>query len=348
MTGSLTRREFLKLVGLSFAGVFIPIGEPDSFPALQRQITDAPMMGRVTRRSIDVRSQPDPASPRLYKAERDTLLHLLEEVSSSTGPPDNPRWYRLSQGYVHSAHIQRVEQAHLNIPLRQIPQTGLLAEVTVPYTQTIFTNRRNQTLKLYRLYYQSVHWITALVEGPDGSPWYRLSDERLRVHYDAPAAHLRPLPTAEFEPYAAANPEMPRHIEVSLADQMLFAYEGDQLVFHTRISSGRRYMETPTGEFVINRKYPSKHMGDGGLTSNPNAYELVGVPWVSFFHTTGVAFHGTFWHDNFGTPMSQGCVNMRNEDARWLFRWSSPAYPTDLDFHNGRKLAAAGTRVIVR
>jgi lipoprotein-anchoring transpeptidase ErfK/SrfK len=42
---------------------------------------------------------------------------------------------------------------------------------------------------------------------------------------------------------------------------------------------------------------------------------------VCFFHTTGVSFHGTYWHDNFGAPMSQGCVNMRIADARWLFRW---------------------------
>lgn len=348
MAKSLTRKEFLKLMGLSFAGAFIPIGEPDFFPDLQNQTTSATMMGRVTRRTVDIRSKPDPASSRLYKAERDTLLPILEEVLSLVGPPENPRWYRLSQGYVHSAHIQRVDQAHLNTPLMKIPEAGLLAEVTVPYTQTNYTNRKKQTVKLYRLYYQSVHWITALVEGPDGAPWYRLSDEWLRVQYDVPAAHLRPLPAAEFKPFAAPNPDISRQIEVSLDDQMLFAYEGYQIVFQAQISSGRRYMETPTGEFMVNRKCPSKHMGDGGLTSNPNAYELVGVPWVSFFHTTGVAFHGTFWHDNFGTPMSQGCVNMRNEDARWLFRWCSPAYPTNLGFKAGRKLTATGTRVIIR
>lgn len=51
---------------------------------------------------------------------------------------------------------------------------------------------------------------------------------------------------------------------------------------------------------------------------------LAGVPWCSFFTTEGHAFHGTYWHDDFGTRHSHGCVNMKNEDARWLFRWSRP------------------------
>jgi hypothetical protein len=66
-------------------------------------------------------------------------------------------------------------------------------------------------------------------------------------------------------------------------------------------------------------------MGDGNLASDIEAYELVGVPWTSFFTMTGYAFHGTYWHDNFGVPMSRGCVNMRPDDAKWLFRWSTPA-----------------------
>jgi lipoprotein-anchoring transpeptidase ErfK/SrfK len=72
-------------------------------------------------------------------------------------------------------------------------------------------------------------------------------------------------------------------------------------------------------------------MGDGRMTSEIDAYELPGVPWVSFFeHMTGVAFHGTYWHDNFGSRMSHGCVNMRVEDAKWLYRWSTPiAEPGD-------------------
>jgi hypothetical protein len=88
-------------------------------------------------------------------------------------------------------------------------------------------------------------------------------------------------------------------------------------------------------------------MGDGGITADLNAYELVGVPWTTFFHPAGIAFHGTFWHDNFGTPMSQGCVNLRNADAKWLFRWCSPAFNPQVEDRSGWKLFEDGTRVMV-
>ncbi len=71
-------------------------------------------------------------------------------------------------------------------------------------------------------------------------------------------------------------------------------------------------------------KMASKHMGDGQLTSDLNAYELPGVPWCTFFAENGVAFHGTYWHTNYGVPMSYGCVNMKPAEAKWLFRWVLP------------------------
>jgi lipoprotein-anchoring transpeptidase ErfK/SrfK len=78
-------------------------------------------------------------------------------------------------------------------------------------------------------------------------------------------------------------------------------------------------------------------MGDGTLMKGDldlDAYELVGVPWTMFFHRldTGYALHGTYWHNNFGWQMSHGCVNLRNEDAKWLFRWSTPDnYPVEIE-----------------
>ena len=93
---------------------------------------------------------------------------------------------------------------------------------------------------------------------------------------------------------------------------------------------------TPKGTFNVASKMPSKHMGDGVLTSDPEAYELPGVPWVSFFEVgLGIACHGTYWHNNFGSPMSHGCINMRNEDAKWIYRWSSPVIKNEEWHHIG-------------
>ncbi len=70
-------------------------------------------------------------------------------------------------------------------------------------------------------------------------------------------------------------------------------------------------------------------MGNGNLVADTDDYELPGVSWVLYFTEHGHAFHGTFWHDNFGTPMSHGCVNMRTTEARWLFRWALPAHKAE-------------------
>jgi lipoprotein-anchoring transpeptidase ErfK/SrfK len=348
MRTEFSRRDFLKLCGLSAVGVFLPFGKVNDAPLPFRSEPSATLLGRVARKTVTIHDQPDIQSPALYKIERDTLLPLLELITSPSGPQENPRWYRLADGYVHSAYLQRVDAAHQNQPLARVPEGGLLGEVSVPYTQTIFQNRDGYPVNLYRLYYGSVHWITGMVAGGDGEPWYTLIDERLRVKYYAPAIDLRPVTHEELLPISADVPLRDRRIEVSLTRQTLSAYEGGRLVLHTRVSTGRRYTETPTGEFRVNRKCPSKHMGDGGLTSDPNAYELVGVPWTSFFDDSGVAFHGTFWHDNFGNPMSLGCVNMRNEDAKWLFRWCLPEYSPELGYREGHRLLGSGTRVVVK
>jgi lipoprotein-anchoring transpeptidase ErfK/SrfK len=90
---------------------------------------------------------------------------------------------------------------------------------------------------------------------------------------------------------------------------------------------------------------PSKHMGDGNLAAD--GYDLPGVPWTQFFHETGVALHGTYWHNNFGIPMSHGCVNMDTEQAKWLFRWTTPVYETKIIDHSSWEKRGYGTLVIV-
>ncbi len=66
----------------------------------------------------------------------------------------------------------------------------------------------------------------------------------------------------------------------------------------------------------------------GGNRASGDYYYLPDVPYVQYFYQ-GYSFHGTYWHDNFGQPMSRGCVNMRADDARWLFEWAEPTAPAD-------------------
>ena len=149
----------------------------------------------------------------------------------------------------------------------------------------------------------------------------------------APATHMRLIKPEE---YAPIRPEIVnKRIEVSLIDQTVTCYEEGKVVLFTDVSTGIPSLgpttngiptETPRGTFHVSIKTPVRHMGDGKLTGDINAYELPGVPWSTFFTETGVAFHGTYWHDNYGGRMSHGCVNMRVEEARWLYRWTTPVY----------------------
>ncbi len=108
-------------------------------------------------------------------------------------------------------------------------------------------------------------------------------------------------------------------IEVSLRQQKLVAYEDGKKVFEALVSTGVASYPTVTGKFRIYLKLLSTDMSGPG-------YYLRNVPYVMFFYR-GYALHGTYWHNNFGRPMSHGCVNLSVEDARWLFEWTDPPLP---------------------
>ena len=116
-------------------------------------------------------------------------------------------------------------------------------------------------------------------------------------------------------------------IEVDLSQQLAVAYEGTTPVRAFVISSGVGSTPTVTGTFRIWAKIAMQDMR-GGSRAAGNYYHLKDVRNVQYFHRS-YGFHGTYWHNNFGTPMSRGCVNMTEEDAEWLFEWTSPTVYTD-------------------
>ena len=73
-------------------------------------------------------------------------------------------------------------------------------------------------------------------------------------------------------------------------------------------------------------------MTNDGAAGAGVGYDLPGVPWVSFFTSTGVSFHGTYWHNDYGKPRSHGCVNLRPQDAKFIYRWTSPVVPVDIPY----------------
>lgn len=107
-------------------------------------------------------------------------------------------------------------------------------------------------------------------------------------------------------------------IDVNLSTQTLTAYEGDTIVYETLISSGLAQHATVTGQFRVWLRFEAQTMDGSRLGYD---YYLEDVPYVMYFFED-YALHGTFWHNNFGNPMSHGCVNMETGDAGWVFNWS--------------------------
>lgn len=345
-----SRRDFLKLGGLALSGLALTDTPLDLYkPA------EAKGLVRVANiNGIQIYDQPQ--YPRyndqvkvVGTRKRDQLLYVYEKFQSETGPDFNPMWYRLDEGYAHTAYLQPVD-TRLNEILPVENEEGELFEVTVPLTQSYRLTRTYGWEKLYRLYYGSIHWVTGVIEGPDGATWYRILDDLLKIEYCVLASHLRKIPASELTPISTRVAPEQKRVEVSIAEQRLWAYEEGAVVLDTKISTGIPTLQstndiptyTPKGNFHVFSKMPVRHMGDGQMTSDIAAYELPGVPWVSYFHEWGVAFHGTWWHDNFGNDMSRGCVNMRTDEAKWLFRWLLPEASPPKMANPGH-----GTRIVV-
>jgi lipoprotein-anchoring transpeptidase ErfK/SrfK len=103
-------------------------------------------------------------------------------------------------------------------------------------------------------------------------------------------------------------------IDINLSTQTLTAYSGRTAVYRARVSTGTWRTPTVVGTFRVYVKHLSTRMAGPG-------YNLPNVPYTMYFYR-GYSIHGTYWHNNFGTPMSHGCVNMATPDARWLFNWA--------------------------
>jgi LysM repeat protein len=121
--------------------------------------------------------------------------------------------------------------------------------------------------------------------------------------------------TDRLEDWGINVGESERWIDVNLSTQTVHAYEGQNLVRTFIVSTGTARTPTVTGKYRIYVKYKFADMRGPG-------YHLRDVPSVMYFYK-GYGFHGTYWHNNFGTPMSHGCVNLTIEDAAWLFDFSS-------------------------
>ncbi len=329
MLTSISRRSFLKGAGLLLAGALLP--RTLAWPAAAQAWPAGPgvLLGRmVWPWGIKILSRPRPDGAVLGQLNADDVVRIVREVVGKGIMPHNHVWYELEQGYVYAPYLQPVRNLR-QVPLKTLPDTGLWAEVSVPYVDGLAKPQAEAPV-LHRLYYSTIFKIKEIVPAADGQVWYR-ADTETQLHLYAPAEAFRIITAEEIAPLAPGVDK--KKVVVRLAEQALSAYEGKAEVYRARISSGAVYFGedgktltsgTPAGDHIIWQKRIARHMQGG---TREAGYDLPGIGWVAYFASNGAALHSTYWHNDFGVPKSHGCLNCRPEDAKWLFRWTAPAVP---------------------
>ncbi len=335
----ISRREFLKLAStgsLAFALKDLRLDRAfaDSTPIKQ---------GRITFSGMPLFDAPTFRANQLHNFGADSIIDVIAiDENGEQGNPFNSTWYQVDQGYTYSGWVQPVETNYQK-PIFSIPEKGQVGEITVPFTDTkrdpyVYADRG------YRVFYGSTHWVKrVIVQRDEKSIWYEIYDSYLKENRYVASHDMRLVPNDELTTLSPDVPDQDKHIVVDLSTQLVTAFEGEKLVFSQRCASGVKGTDTPKGEFTTYHKGPSVHMtNEGDAIEEETVYSLPGVPWCSFFTGAGNAFHGTWWHNDYGRPRSHGCVNLPSEAAKFIYRWTKPNVPPDVDYLH---LPGEGTRV---
>ncbi len=339
----LSRRDFIKTAALGLGGLALqPLGRLLALP----EFPQAERLGRVVYAGVELKERPDEAAQTLRRLAEDEVVVWQRAVVGSQPYQISQNYVETPEGYVYAPSVQPVADQR-NTPLKSLPPTslgdGLWVEVSVPFVDLILDNPparapwlqyRLENSPPPRLYYSQIVWVDRIRVDESGQAWYRVNE---RYGYGdifwAAAEAFRPLTLDEMAPL---SPEVDnKRILVNVSRQSLSCYEGQTEVYYCRVSTGALYnaqgervdtWATPPGAHPVWRKLVSLHMS-GGTTGG--GWDLPGIGWTTLFVGSGVAVHSTFWHNNFGVPMSRGCVNARPDDARWVFRWTLPIVPYD-------------------
>ncbi len=332
----LSRRKVLKLGGgLLAVSPFIYFIRPTLAEAPNPVIEPARRpYGRAIQAGLAVRETPGTKGTLVRWLKWNEVIAVKGQTASDDSPTTyNKIWYQTDDGYVYSAFIQTVDNA-LNKPLDSVDAAGFWGEITVPLTDARGGPGAGFYLG-YRYYYGCIFKFIARKPDAAGVVWYQVEDEYSGRGLYVRGEHVRPIPPDEFTTISPAVAPENKRIEVDTAKQLVTAYESDKPVFTVRVATGAnfrlsdgtvRYFRTIPGDHRIYNKTPSQHMV-GGTVGDTDYYDLPGIGWVSYFTASGIAFHGTYWHNDYGQPRSHGCVNMLPEDAKWVFRWTMPATP---------------------
>ena len=346
----LSRRDFIKMAGLGLGSLAFNPEMPVPSPRPLPQFPAGDRLGRVAVTpnfySTQLKPQPNENAPKIRDVGQDEIVTWQREVvGTSVSGRTNTRWVETPEGFIYTADLQPVCNIP-NTPLTAIPagKSGFWAEVTVPYVDLQIQNApispgvkyTLETSQPLRLYYGQVAWIDQVGGDGAGNILYRFNEapQHGYGYGDVFVADATAFHALTDEDVAPINPNVDPSSKKIIVDatpgrQTLSCYEGNSEVYFCRISTGygEKY-STPLGDQATSWKIFSIHMAAN--TGSDSGYDTMAVPWPVFFNTNaGAAIHGTFWHNDFGVRRSHGCVNVSPEDAKWIFRWTTPAVSID-------------------
>jgi lipoprotein-anchoring transpeptidase ErfK/SrfK len=359
MNRNITRRDFLKLTGAGLGALAFRPFRAFDFNALARPkrlpvFPKSDIIGRVVDPDIDLRSRPtnDPnLNSSIAKLGADTLVEWGRVVIGNViGGLNNQKYVETPQGYIYTSVLQPTRNLP-NTPIAEIPagQPGFWVEVTVPYVDLAHEgNVASPWLQDHiaynfppRLYYGQVVWIDQVRTGNgfieyrwnEGAEGHGYGYGAYNEFYWADGAAFKILTDADVAPISPDVDPNEKRIEVDLDYQILSAYEGSTEVYFCRVSSGLKNqidpvtgeinnkLATPVGNLLTHWKIYSLNMTAGTFQAG---YSTPAVPWTTMISGDGIAIHGAFWHNAFGEKRSHGCINVSPEDAKWIFRWTTP------------------------
>ena len=332
------RRQFLFGSGVTLAHLALP----RTFYYEDGPSAEAPPLpfGRIaTWWGHAVRAEPSQRADWVSSRWRDEVIPLRAAVVGEAPWPTNPVWYETEGGYIHSGYVQPVERAPQQEVVHHVESPGFWAEVSVPIAEARW--RPLGPYVSYKLYYGTVYRVVDAVADEEGGWWYQLKDGLSWTPGPyVRSESLRRIPPEQLQPISPGRTD--KLLKISIPDQRLVCLEGEREVFQTPISSGVHGLGTPLGEFrMLFQRHTSRMTGG----TEGDEYDLPGVPFPVYFTWSGVAIHGTYWHNDYGRRHSHGCVNATSEAARWIFRWVEPHVP--YGDHTLRHAQDEGTRVLV-
>ncbi|HDQ74081.1 MAG TPA: hypothetical protein ENN19_18600 [Chloroflexi bacterium] len=336
---NINRREFIKWSSVALALAALPHWpeEKDTEPAPEPPPTS---LGRITtwwRHAL--RTEPDAAAEWVAWKTRDEIIPLHAAISGKPPWPGNPIWYQTDDGFIHSGYVQPVENDPQSEIVSEVAEPGFWSQVCVPIAEARW--RPDSARVRYKLYYGTVYRVIGATEDDEGNWWYQLKDG---ITYApgpyVPTWSVRRIPPEEMAPISPGHPD--KWIEINLSNQRLTCFEGQGPVFITRISSGAGGT-TPRGEYRVLYKRHTRRMVGG---AENDRYDLPGVAFPVYYTWSAIAIHGTYWHNDFVRPHSHGCINVSNQAAQWIFRWTDPIVPYD-EYERKVSKEDSATRIVV-